>query len=182
MDTQIGLLGEKYSLALDDGSAFNSYNLMLTNLLLYLANVISHDFFIHFGTSFSPSARLKMSREKSVSREMSPLTEINSYYLTIFPPFCRNQERILEYLVLRKPNMKECVRVPGNINSSFAELAIETMPKRELKSETNLQMHKDTSSSTDFLVRYPIQFGILLAVVQVLHSLLPNLQCRVPVV
>jgi hypothetical protein len=37
MDTQIGLLGEKYSLlALDDGSAFNSYNLMLTNLLLYL--------------------------------------------------------------------------------------------------------------------------------------------------
>ena len=52
----------------------------------------------------------------------------------------------------------------------------------ELKSETNLQMHKDTSSSTDFLVRYPIQFGILLAVVQVLHSLLPNLQCRVPVV
>ena len=40
MDTQIGLLGEKYSLALDDGSAFNSYNLMLTNLLLYLTNVI----------------------------------------------------------------------------------------------------------------------------------------------
>ena len=73
-DTQIGLLGEKYSLALDDGSAFNSYNLMLTNLLLYLANVISHHFFIHFGTSFSPSARLKMSREKSVSREISPLT------------------------------------------------------------------------------------------------------------
>ena len=76
MDTQIGLLGEKYSLALDDGSAFNSYNLMLTNLLLYLANVISHDFFIHFGTSFSPSARPKMSREKSVSREISPLTDI----------------------------------------------------------------------------------------------------------
>jgi hypothetical protein len=74
MDTQIGLLGGKYSLALDDGSAFNSYNLMLTILLLYLANVISHDFFLHFDTSFSSSARLKMSREKSVSREISPLT------------------------------------------------------------------------------------------------------------
>ena len=70
MDTQIGLLGEKYSLALDDGSAFIFYNLMLTNLLLYLTNIISHDFFIHFGTSFSPSARLKMSREKSVSGEI----------------------------------------------------------------------------------------------------------------
>ena len=66
MDMQNGLLGEKYSLALDDGSAFNSYNLKLTNLLLYLTNVISHDFFIHFDTSFSPSAKLKMSREKSV--------------------------------------------------------------------------------------------------------------------
>jgi hypothetical protein len=77
MDTQIGLLGKKYSLALDDdGSAFNSYNLMLTNLLLYLTNVISHDFFIHFDTSISPSARLKMSREKSVSREISPLTNL----------------------------------------------------------------------------------------------------------
>ena len=77
MDTQIGLLGEKYSLALDDGSAFNSYNLMLTNLLLYLTNVNSHDFFIHFDTSFSPSAKLKMSREKSVSREISPLTYLS---------------------------------------------------------------------------------------------------------
>ena len=67
-DTQIGLLlGEKYSLDLDDGSAFISYyNSMLTNLLLCLTNVISHDFFIHFDTSFSPSARLKMSREKSL--------------------------------------------------------------------------------------------------------------------
>ena len=74
MDTQIGLLGEKYPLALNDGSAFNSYNLMLTNLLLYLTNVNSYDFFIHFDTSFSPSAKLKMSREKSVSREISPLT------------------------------------------------------------------------------------------------------------
>ena len=60
MDTQIGLLGEKYSLALDDGSAFNSYDLMLTNLLLYLTYVISHDFFIHFDTSFQ-------TEEKSVS-------------------------------------------------------------------------------------------------------------------
>jgi hypothetical protein len=68
-DTQIGLLGE---LALDDDSAaFNSNNLMLTNLLLYLTNVISHDFFIHFDTFVSTSARLKMSREKSVSREKS---------------------------------------------------------------------------------------------------------------
>ena len=50
-DTQIGLLGEKYSLALGDGSAFNSYNLMPTYLLLYLSNVISHDFFIHFDQS-----------------------------------------------------------------------------------------------------------------------------------
>ncbi len=83
-DTQIGLLGGSYSLALDDSSAFNSYNLMLTNLLLYLTNVNSHDFFIHFDISFSPSAKLKMSREKSisrekplspfVSREISPLT------------------------------------------------------------------------------------------------------------
>ncbi len=63
--------------SLDDGSAFNSYNLMLTNLLLYLANVISHDFFNHFDTSFSPSTRLKMSREKSVSREISPLTYLS---------------------------------------------------------------------------------------------------------
>ncbi len=79
MDTQIGLLG---ALALDDdGSAFNSYNLMLTYLLLYLANVISHDFFIHFDTSFSPSARLKMSREKSVSRE-KPL---HGYWAVCFP-------------------------------------------------------------------------------------------------
>ena len=71
-DTQIGLLGgERYSLALDDGSVFNSYNLMLTNLLLYLTNVISHDFFIHFDTSFSPSARLKCLEKKSVSREKS---------------------------------------------------------------------------------------------------------------
>jgi hypothetical protein len=49
MDTQIGRLGEKYSLALDDGSAFNSYNLTLTNLLLYLTNVISHFFFHSLG-------------------------------------------------------------------------------------------------------------------------------------
>ena len=87
MDTQIGLLGEKYSLALDDGSAFNSYNLMLTNLLLYLTNVISHDFFIHFDTSFRPSARLKCPErnqcpernhcsdiETFIPREKSPLT------------------------------------------------------------------------------------------------------------
>ena len=81
MDTQIGLLGEKYSLALDDGSAFNSYNLMLTNLLLYLTNINSHDFFIHCDTSFSPSARLKTSREKSVFRE-KPL---HGYWARLFP-------------------------------------------------------------------------------------------------
>ena len=34
-------------------------------------------FFIHFDTSFSPSARLKMSREKSVSGEISPLTYLS---------------------------------------------------------------------------------------------------------
>ena len=84
MDTQkIGLLGGKYSLylALDDGSAFDSYNLILNNLLLYLTNVNSHDFFIHFDTSFSPSAKLKMSREKSVSRE-KPL---HGYWARLFP-------------------------------------------------------------------------------------------------
>ena len=90
MDTQIGLLGEKYSMALDDGSAFNSYNLMLTKLLQYLANVISHDFFIHLDTSFIPSARLKMSREKSVSRE-KPL---HGYWARLFP------ERYLLYFPL----------------------------------------------------------------------------------
>ncbi len=77
----MGLLGEKYTLALGDGSAFSSYNLLLTNLLLYLANVISHEFFIHFDTSFSPSARLKISREKSVSREISSLTKLLFYLL-----------------------------------------------------------------------------------------------------
>ena len=82
MNTQIGLLGGKYSLALDDGSAFNSYNLMLTNLLLYLTNVNLYDFFIHLDTSFCPSARLKMSREKSVSREISPLT-VRMYQLEV---------------------------------------------------------------------------------------------------
>ena len=81
MDTQIGLLGEKYSPALDDGSAFNSYNLMLTNLLLYLTYVNSHNFFIHLDTSYSPSARVKMSREKSVSRE-KPL---HGYWARLFP-------------------------------------------------------------------------------------------------
>jgi hypothetical protein len=94
MDTQIGLLGEKYSLALDDGSAFDSYNLMLTNLLLYLTNVNSHDFFIHFDNSFSPSAKLKnVPREISipretmarifgpfVSREISPLTNEMQFF------------------------------------------------------------------------------------------------------
>ena len=84
MDTQIGLLGEKYSLALDDGSAFNSYNLMLTNLLLYLTNVNSHDFFIH---SFSPEnvpREISVPRETIarilgpfVSREISPLTYLS---------------------------------------------------------------------------------------------------------
>jgi hypothetical protein len=31
---QIGLLGAKYSLALDDGSAFDSYNSMLTYIFI----------------------------------------------------------------------------------------------------------------------------------------------------
>jgi hypothetical protein len=91
MDTQIGLLGEKYSLALDDGSAFNSYNLMLINLLLYLTNVNSHDFFVHFDTSFQSVCQTEnVPREISipretiarilgpfVSREMSPLTYLS---------------------------------------------------------------------------------------------------------
>ena len=71
MGTQIGLLGGEYSLALNEDSAFDAYNNVLTNLMLYLTNVNSHDFFIRFNTSFSPLAKLKMSREKSVSREKS---------------------------------------------------------------------------------------------------------------
>ena len=71
MDTQIGLLGEKYSLALDDGSAFNSYNLMLTNLLLYLTNVISHYFFIHFYTFFQSVCQTEnFPREISIARDI----------------------------------------------------------------------------------------------------------------
>ena len=81
----MGLLSEKYSLALDVGSAFNSYNLMLTNLLLYLTNVNSHDFFIHFDTSFSPVCQTEnVPRETIarilgpfVSREISPLTYLS---------------------------------------------------------------------------------------------------------
>ena len=45
MDTQIGLLGEKYSLALIENSAFNAYNSATTNLMQYLTNVNSHVFF-----------------------------------------------------------------------------------------------------------------------------------------
>ena len=59
-DTQIGLLGEKYSLlALTETSAFDAYNSALTNLMLYLTTVNSHDFSSHFDTSFSvrPSVR-----------------------------------------------------------------------------------------------------------------------------
>ena len=88
------VLGEHYSLALNGGSAFNSYNLMLTNLLLYLTNVISHEFFIRSDTSFSPSARLKMSREKSVSRE-KPLHGI-------LGPFVSRETSPLTYLYISK--------------------------------------------------------------------------------
>ena len=42
--TDIGLLGEKYSLALIENSAFDAYNSILTNLMVYLTNVNSHDF------------------------------------------------------------------------------------------------------------------------------------------
>ena len=53
-DTQIGLLGEKYSLApLVENSAVDDYDSILTNLMLYLTYVNSHDFFMHFDTSFS---------------------------------------------------------------------------------------------------------------------------------
>ena len=44
-DTQIGLLGGKYPLALAENSAF-------ANLMLYLTTVNSHDFSLHFDTSF----------------------------------------------------------------------------------------------------------------------------------
>ena len=50
-DTQIGLLDEKYSLALVENSAVDAYDSILTNLMLYLTNVNSHDFFMHFDTS-----------------------------------------------------------------------------------------------------------------------------------
>ena len=44
-DTQIGLLGEKYSLALIEISAFKAYDSAITNLImLYLTNANSHDF------------------------------------------------------------------------------------------------------------------------------------------
>ena len=68
-DTQIGLLLCGWKVF----TAINSYNLlMLTNLLLYLTYAISHDLFIHFDKSFiSPSAGLKISRDKSVSQEKS---------------------------------------------------------------------------------------------------------------
>ena len=64
-------LDEKYSLALDDGSAFDSYNLMLTNLLLYLANVISHDFFIHWHFFQSECQTENVPREISIPRDIS---------------------------------------------------------------------------------------------------------------
>ena len=84
MGMQIGLLGEKYSLALDDGSAFHSYNLMLTNLLLYLTNINSHDFFIHLDTSENVPREISIPRVTIarilgpfVSREISPLTYLS---------------------------------------------------------------------------------------------------------
>ena len=43
-DTQIGLLDEKDSLAVIENSTFDAYNSILTNLMLYLINVNSHDF------------------------------------------------------------------------------------------------------------------------------------------
>ena len=54
-DTQIGLLGEKYSLApLVENSAVDAYDSILTNLMLYLTYYVnSHDFFMHFDASFS---------------------------------------------------------------------------------------------------------------------------------
>jgi hypothetical protein len=44
VDTQIGLLGEEYSLALAENSAFDAQNSAISNLILYLTNVNSHDF------------------------------------------------------------------------------------------------------------------------------------------
>jgi Na+/serine symporter len=53
VDTQIGLLGEKYSLALARNFAINAQNSAITILMLYLTNVNSHDFSLHFDTFFS---------------------------------------------------------------------------------------------------------------------------------
>ncbi len=46
MDTQIGLLGRKYSLALARNFVIDIQNSAITNLMLYLTNVNSHDFFV----------------------------------------------------------------------------------------------------------------------------------------
>jgi hypothetical protein len=62
-DTQIGLLGKKYSLALIENSAFKAYDSAITNLImLYLTNVNSH----YFG-----SVKLNLSGEKTVSRPLN---------------------------------------------------------------------------------------------------------------
>ncbi len=60
-------LGGKYSLALAENSAVDAYNLMLTNLMLYLTNVSSHDFLIHFVTVRRQTVNVP--REISVPRE-----------------------------------------------------------------------------------------------------------------
>ena len=65
-DMQIDLLGEKYSLALIENSAFDAYNSILTNLILYLTNVDSHDF---SRTSTLPDRQIELvQREISASR------------------------------------------------------------------------------------------------------------------
>ena len=85
-DTQIGLLGGKYSLALVENSTVDAYNLMLTNLTLYLTNVSSQDFFIHFVTSFSVRRHTEnVPREISFQREISSNTYVTSYHMNIYP-------------------------------------------------------------------------------------------------
>ena len=72
-DMQIDLLGEKYSLALIENSAFDAYDSILTNLVLYLTNVNSLDF-SRTSSFFSPSVKLNLSGEKPVSRDKFPLS------------------------------------------------------------------------------------------------------------
>ena len=69
-DTQIGLLGGKYSMAPALNLLSDAHSLTITNLMLYLTNVNSHDFFLALQTLlFSvPGQTELVQREISVPR------------------------------------------------------------------------------------------------------------------